>query len=232
MEPEEKTKLKMGILGGAFNPPHNAHLALAETAVKELGLDRLVFIPTRNPPHKVITGGWDAPTRSLLIKIAALFIHPEELMCAYFPPENRVEEWEHFLEYYIEQYEEYHHDVFMVSDFEINNESTSYTIETVRALLAENPGWDFHLIIGMDQAAVFDTWKEYLELSERVRICVADRGELDRNAVRKKFPFMKFFEFEKMDISSSRLRALWDEGQPINEWVPGTVSKFLKVIRP
>ena len=36
----------IGILGGTFDPVHNAHLAMARAAAKHLGLDKVVFIPT------------------------------------------------------------------------------------------------------------------------------------------------------------------------------------------
>lgn len=43
---------KVGILGGTFNPVHNEHVALARLAVKELGLDKLIVMPTYISPHK------------------------------------------------------------------------------------------------------------------------------------------------------------------------------------
>ena len=43
---------KMGVFGGAFDPPHNAHVALAQTALKELELDVLHVIPTGQAWHK------------------------------------------------------------------------------------------------------------------------------------------------------------------------------------
>ncbi len=43
---------KLGILGGSFNPIHLGHLVLAETAREALGLDRVIFIPAKLPPHK------------------------------------------------------------------------------------------------------------------------------------------------------------------------------------
>ena len=46
---------KMGIFGGAFDPPHNAHVALAQTALKELELDVLHVIPTGQALHKART---------------------------------------------------------------------------------------------------------------------------------------------------------------------------------
>jgi nicotinate-nucleotide adenylyltransferase len=42
----------IGILGGTFNPPHLAHLALARAAIGELGLERVLLIPARMAPHK------------------------------------------------------------------------------------------------------------------------------------------------------------------------------------
>ncbi|MEI7559539.1 MAG: nicotinate-nucleotide adenylyltransferase [Actinomycetes bacterium] len=45
---------KVGILGGAFNPPHNGHLALARAAVEQLGLDELLLVPASTPPHKPV----------------------------------------------------------------------------------------------------------------------------------------------------------------------------------
>lgn len=43
---------RIGIFGGAFNPVHNGHLALAENYLDALSLDRIIFIPTSIPPHK------------------------------------------------------------------------------------------------------------------------------------------------------------------------------------
>ncbi|MCF8031241.1 MAG: nicotinate (nicotinamide) nucleotide adenylyltransferase [Desulfohalobiaceae bacterium] len=43
---------KIGILGGSFNPVHNAHLRLAVEAVEQAGLDRLDLVPAARPPHK------------------------------------------------------------------------------------------------------------------------------------------------------------------------------------
>ena len=43
---------KIGIMGGTFNPIHNGHLFLAENAYEQLGLDQILFMPSKNPPHK------------------------------------------------------------------------------------------------------------------------------------------------------------------------------------
>lgn len=43
---------RVGIFGGSFNPVHLGHLRVAEEVCEELGLDRIIFIPTFIPPHK------------------------------------------------------------------------------------------------------------------------------------------------------------------------------------
>jgi nicotinate-nucleotide adenylyltransferase len=43
---------RVGLFGGSFNPPHLAHLAVAEAARDQLGLDRVVWMPAAVPPHK------------------------------------------------------------------------------------------------------------------------------------------------------------------------------------
>jgi len=44
--------LKIAIFGGTFDPIHNAHLIVAREAAALFGLDRILFVPAANPPHK------------------------------------------------------------------------------------------------------------------------------------------------------------------------------------
>ena len=44
--------MKTGIFGGAFNPVHNGHIQLMSSYLDYLELDRIILIPTANPPHK------------------------------------------------------------------------------------------------------------------------------------------------------------------------------------
>jgi nicotinate-nucleotide adenylyltransferase len=57
-----------GLLGGAFDPPHNGHLALADAALEHFGLERLVVVVTGVPPHKAVRT--DAETRLRLAEAA------------------------------------------------------------------------------------------------------------------------------------------------------------------
>ena len=43
---------RLGLLGGTFDPPHLGHLILGETARQQLDLERVLFLPAGQPPHK------------------------------------------------------------------------------------------------------------------------------------------------------------------------------------
>jgi nicotinate-nucleotide adenylyltransferase len=58
-----RAMLRLGVMGGTFDPPHMAHLIMAEIALSEYKLDRVLFIPAGTPPHKVNSDITDAEDR-------------------------------------------------------------------------------------------------------------------------------------------------------------------------
>jgi nicotinate-nucleotide adenylyltransferase len=62
--------MRIGILGGTFNPIHIGHLILAEEIREKLHLDKVVFIPTYIPPHKKSKNIAPASDRYSMIKAA------------------------------------------------------------------------------------------------------------------------------------------------------------------
>lgn len=59
-----------GILGGTFDPPHLGHLSLAEEARTRFGLERIVFCPARNPPHKAPRAVTPLVARTEMVRLA------------------------------------------------------------------------------------------------------------------------------------------------------------------
>ena len=62
--------MRLGLLGGTFNPIHNGHLAIARQTRDALGLDRILFIPTNDPPHKSHQGLAPAKDRYEMVRLA------------------------------------------------------------------------------------------------------------------------------------------------------------------
>lgn len=60
----------VGILGGTFNPIHLGHLLIAQDALEQAGLARVLFIPTAVPPHKSLAGNVSARQRLRMIQLA------------------------------------------------------------------------------------------------------------------------------------------------------------------
>jgi nicotinate-nucleotide adenylyltransferase len=235
--------MKVGILGGAFNPPHTGHLLLANFAIEKLGLDKFIFIPTANPSHKQISEGWDAGMRSLMIKIASFNLPPhalekillkEKIFCITDASDkpgstqiyNMVFIW--FMETYTKLYFLHHEHKISVSDMEISRGGVSYTVDTVEELLKKDPSMELYLIIGQDQARDFDKWKDYEKIAEFAKVYVAARGENNINELKMRFKFMNFLDTPRFDISSSEIRKRYKEGNIIDYYLPEIMSVFIR----
>ncbi len=59
----------VGVLGGSFDPVHNAHLAIARTALAELGLSKVLWIPSGTPPHRAPSVA-PAAHRAAMVRLA------------------------------------------------------------------------------------------------------------------------------------------------------------------
>ena len=62
--------MKVGVVGGAFNPPHIGHLCLAQEALARLGLDRVLLVPVGAPPHRELESDPGAAHRLRMVQLA------------------------------------------------------------------------------------------------------------------------------------------------------------------
>jgi nicotinate-nucleotide adenylyltransferase len=67
----------IGVLGGAFNPPHIGHLVLAQEAAGQLGLERVLLVPTGRAPHKPIA---DDPGAGLRLEMTTLAVEGNDTL--------------------------------------------------------------------------------------------------------------------------------------------------------
>ncbi len=137
--------MRIGLLGGAFNPPHLGHLKLAELALHHLELDELRFVPTAISPHKPVPEGPGAEARLRLLQVA-LMVFPGSAKGAV-----------------------------KVETAEIERGGTSYTAETLETLTQLEPSAKWILIIGSDQLPGLPTWHRSDRVLELASIAVAPR---------------------------------------------------------
>lgn len=108
-----------------------------------------------------------------------------------------------------------------VDPIELEREGKSFTIDTIRQLLARHPGHAYRLVIGSDQARAFASWREYRELLRLAPPLVAERPDApftgvddyvgltgDEAAVLR----AGRFDMPPVDVSSTAVRRLVAEG--------------------
>ncbi len=73
--------MNIGIYGGTFDPPHLGHMRAAQAAMELLELDKLIFVPAKQPPHKALSGDSAAPEQRLAMTrlMADALLSPEKV---------------------------------------------------------------------------------------------------------------------------------------------------------
>lgn len=61
---------KVGIMGGTFNPIHLAHTEMAKVCLRQQDLDKILFMPSKNPPHKKDKSILSENERAVMVKLA------------------------------------------------------------------------------------------------------------------------------------------------------------------
>lgn len=125
--------MRIGLFGGSFNPVHSGHVGIAEKAIADLRLDRVLFIPAKVNPFKVGASGAELPGGlsdylrwELVRRVAGM--------------NPKFEAW----------------------DVELRRaEGPSYAIDTVRAAASRFPGAELFYIIGEDNVPKLSLWRDY-----------------------------------------------------------------------
>jgi nicotinate-nucleotide adenylyltransferase len=122
----------------------------------------------------------------------------------------------------------------LLDDRELRREGPSYTIDTVRELLAEHPGAELFLIIGADQYAAFSSWREWPALLERVTLAVAGRaGHAPQPPLELKGQVhrVQFIAMPESAISSTQVREQASRGEDIRPMVGDAVAGYIALHR-
>lgn len=115
-----------------------------------------------------------------------------------------------------------------VSDIEFTMPIPSYTIDTLHLLSTQYPENQFYLIIGSDNAHVFDQWKNYQQLLEEYPVLVYPRTGFDFEEVADKYPQMHLLSSPLYDISSTQIREFIAQKKDVSQWLHPSVLQFIK----
>src|ERR1035437_6610790 len=113
------------------------------------------------------------------------------------------------------------------SDIEFTMPVPSYSIDTLHALSTQFADIQFVLVIGSDNALVFDQWKDYTQLVKEYPILVYPRHEYDFSLVAGKYPEMQLLKSPYFDISATQIREFIAQKKDVSQWLHPSVYQFI-----
>lgn len=121
------------------------------------------------------------------------------------------------------------HQGLSISTIEDNLPKPNYTINTLRALQEEYPEEEFYLIIGADNWDIFDKWKDWDIIIRDFHLIVYPRPGYDYPEIdQESFPTVQLVDAPQFDLSSTEIRALIKEGEPITGYVDEKVEEYIQ----
>jgi len=189
--------MRLGILGGTFNPPHVAHLVCASEACAQLGLDRVLLTPVAVPPHKQTEADPGSAVRLELCRLAVA--GDERLGVCDLEIERGGPS------YTVDTLRELH-----------EREPEDHLTFILGGDIALGlPDWhEPEAVLGLATLAVAErSGAARGEIAERIEQAFPGTASL------------RFFDMPRIDISSSQIRRRIAAGQPIRYLVPDSVAR-------
>ena len=189
--------MRVGILGGTFDPVHLAHLRLAEDAHEALALDEVLFVPAGEPWRKSDRTITAAGHRLAMLELAVA--------------DNGD---------------------FGVSEIELRRGGPTYTADTLEQLAGERLDDEFWFIVGTDALADLPHWHEPERIVAHATLAVATRAGETIDPATLGIPaivgHIEMFVMERMDVSSTDIRARVATGRSIRYLVPVEVERYIE----
>ena len=178
MSKDIKKNLRIGILGGTFDPAHKGHVKISKESKKRYQLNSVTWAITKKNPFKK-QSYLDLKSRISLAK--------------------KITKKEKFIK---------------IKFFEKKIKSNK-TIDLINYLKKKNINSEIYFIIGADNLINFHKWYKWKSISKKCNILVFDRHGYKSKSI-KSITFkrlnkknLRFIEFKKINISSSKFRKIW-----------------------
>ncbi|MDX1950234.1 MAG: nicotinate (nicotinamide) nucleotide adenylyltransferase [Rickettsiales bacterium] len=180
---KRNNKIKIGILGGSFNPPHKGHLFISEFVFKKFGLKKIIWLVS---PQNPLKNNYKNLEENFLQRFAN---------CKNFTAKNN------YIEVSDAEYKFFRHN------------KKFFTIDFLKRFSKLNKNFEIKFIIGADNLINFHSWKNYKEISKFCEIIAVNRVDNNFNlkykAQKSKFGISgkyKFVNCKTIDISSTKIR--------------------------
>ena len=190
--------MKLGLLGGTFNPPHLGHLVCAQEACAQLELDGVTFIPVYSPPHKEVE---DEPGVEVRVELCRLAVAGDERFSV-----SRVEADVPGQSFTVDTLRRLHE----------SSPADELTFIMGGDMAHALPTWH-------EPEAVLSL--ATLGVAEREGIRRTDI--MERLAGLAGADKIRFFDMPRLDISSSSIRRRVASGSPIRYLVPDPVADYI-----
>ena len=192
--------MKIGLYGGTFDPIHLGHLIVIENAINETKLDRVIILPSSNPPHKKHKDKTKADIRVEMVA-EAIKDNPKIILSTFESSNNMVRYTHDTLEYFTKNLES--HEIFYIM-----GEDSFMTIDSWR---------NYEKILGFN-IIVFA--REGIEKDSPL----AKKVE----KVRKDNPNIYLIDILNINISSTLIRSLAKEDKSLKYLVKDEVEYIIK----
>ena len=190
---------RIGLMGGSFNPIHNGHLNMARAALDGGFVDRVLFLPSGDPPHKR-QGVVDKAHRLAMVELAAEGFDRADVCRMEIEREGKTYTVDTLTQLTSEHPDERY--VYLIgADTLVTLHTWRRPEDVVRLcalLVAQRPGEDNAALM---QAAAY--WR-------------ARGAQID------------FMPIEPMDVSSTQIRALAANGESLEGLVPAAVGAYIR----
>ena len=193
--------IRIGLLGGSFDPPHNGHLLAAGDAKDALQLDCVILIPAAIQPLKA-----DEQVRAA---------HPRRDGRA--SPEDRLAMTRLLVDGL---------PGFEVNAIEIERGGLSYTVDTLSTLASQLQSSELFWLVGADVLRTFAKWRDPEKIVELATLTVMRRAGEPADVSGLPGP-PKLIETRRIDIASTEIRQRVREGRPIRGFVPDAVADYI-----
>lgn len=199
----EVISMKIGIMGGTFDPIHNGHLHLAQTALEQFGLDQIWFMPNGMPPHKKQSSiESDIHERIAMTRIA-IKANKKFYLQEYEAKREKIsysyETMEHFRKMYPD--DEFY--------FIIGADSL-FAIETWKC-----------------PERLFKTCMILAACRDEAATKEALNGQI--RALKEKYgAHIEFLAMPLEHVSSHEIRELIESGEPVSEYIPTEVEAYIR----